>query len=166
MAWSPPCGQTSIWPAICCRYRTTNSAGLSGAKPTTMLTMPEVAVVLRRGARVALHEVGVARRRALEGALAEQVVHEGADVEPDLRPQRLVVRLEHHPLQAAIEALLDVEREPADRDVLVLAAEAVVAVHRARAPVDDAVREDADGVDAPWVDHAVLAVGEAAARRR
>ena len=35
--------------------------------------------------------------------------------------------------------------------------EVVVAVHRARAPVDDAVREDAQRVDGPRVDHPVLA---------
>ena len=32
----------SIWPAICWILMTTNSAGLSGAKPTTMLTMPRL----------------------------------------------------------------------------------------------------------------------------
>ena len=125
----------------------TNSAGLSGAKPTQMLTMPRLRSFWRGGLAVALDEVGVARRLPLEGALPEQVVHEGADVEADLRPERLVVGLEHHPLQAAVQALLDEQREPADRDVLVLAAEVVVAVHRPRAPVDDAVGEDAERVD-------------------
>ena len=70
-----------------------------------------VDVVLRGRLLVALDEVRLARRRALEGALAEQVLHEGADVEADLRPQRLVVRLEDHPLRAAIEALLDEQRQ-------------------------------------------------------
>ena len=86
-----------------------------------------VDVVLRRRLPVALDEVGLPRRPALEGALAEQVVHEGADVQADLRPQRLVVRLEDHPLRAAIQAFLDEEREPADRDVLPLRGQAVVA---------------------------------------
>ena len=33
---------TSTWPAICWILMTTNSAGLSGAKPTRMLTMPRL----------------------------------------------------------------------------------------------------------------------------
>ena len=37
---------------------------------------------------------------SLEGSLAEEVVHEGADVEPDLSPERLIVGLEDHPLRA------------------------------------------------------------------
>lgn len=32
----------SAWPAICCTLMITNSAGLSGAKPTTMFTMPRL----------------------------------------------------------------------------------------------------------------------------
>src|SRR5262245_32978065 len=71
---------------------------------------PLVDVALGRRRAVALHEVGVARRGALERALAEQVLHERADVEADLGPQRFVVGLEHRPLQAVEEAVLDVER--------------------------------------------------------
>src|SRR5690606_41506740 len=41
--------------------------------------------------------------RALECALPEQVVHERSDREPDLRPQRLVVGLEHGELRAAVQ---------------------------------------------------------------
>ena len=112
---------------------TTNSAGFSGAKPTTMLTT-QVDVVLGRRLAVALDEVGVARRRPLERALAEQVLHEGADVQPDLRPERLVVRLEHDPLGAAVQALLEEQGEPPDRDVLVLVRLDVGAAQRPRAP--------------------------------
>ena len=75
--------------------------------------------------------------RALERALAEQVLHEGADVEPDLRPQRLVVGLEHHPLRAAVEALLEEQRRAAHRDVLPFRGQQVGAVQRARAPDHD-----------------------------
>ena len=64
------------------------------------------------------------RRLALERALAEQVVHERADVEPDLRPQRLVVGLEHDPLGAAVEALLEEQREPPDGTYLYSSASA------------------------------------------
>src|SRR5207253_10655066 len=65
----------------------------------------EVDVGLRRRLAVALDEVGFLRRTTLERALAEQPLHEGADVQADLRPQRFVVRLEHDPLRAAVEAL-------------------------------------------------------------
>ena len=84
----------------------------------------EVDVVLRRRLGVALDEVRLARRRALERALPEQVVHERADVEPDLRPQRLVVRLEDDPLRAAEQRLLEEQRRAPDRQVLPLATRA------------------------------------------
>src|ERR1043166_9080631 len=83
---------------------------------------------------VALDEVGVARRRALERPLAEEAVHERAEVQADLRPERLVVRLEDHPLRAAVETLFEIERQAADRNVLPLRGQAVVALQRARAP--------------------------------
>src|SRR5215212_929474 len=53
-----------------------------------------VDVVLCGCLAVALDEVRLARARALERALSEQRLHERADVEPDLGPQRLVVALE------------------------------------------------------------------------
>jgi hypothetical protein len=59
-----------------------------------------VDVALGRGLLVALDEVGFLRRLALEGALAEEVVHEGADVQADLRPERLVIGLETTHLSA------------------------------------------------------------------
>src|SRR5262252_3669541 len=74
---------------------------------------PVVDVGLRRGLAAALDEVRILRRRALERALLEQRLHERADVQADLRPQRLVVRLEYHPLRAAEQALLDEQRQPA-----------------------------------------------------
>src|SRR5690348_303852 len=74
-----------------------------------------VDVVLRRRLAVALDEVGLLGRRPLEGALPEERVHERAAVESDLRPERLVVRLEDDPLRAAVQALLDVQREATDR---------------------------------------------------
>ena len=88
---------------------------------------------------VALHEVGFLRRLALEGALPEQVVHERADVEPDLRPERLVVRLEHHPLRAAVETFFEEERRAAHRNVFLFVGQPIGPAQRARAP-DDATR--------------------------
>src|SRR2546422_2188315 len=61
-----------------------------------------VHVILCRCLLVAFHEVRVAWGLAGKGALAKQTVHERADVEANLRPQRFVVRFEHHPLGAAI----------------------------------------------------------------
>ena len=66
----------------------------------------QVDVCLCRRLLVALHEVRLFWRRSLECALGEQAVHEGAHVEANLRPQRLVVWLENHPLRAAIKTLL------------------------------------------------------------
>src|SRR5687767_7944853 len=56
---------------------------------------PEVDVVLSGRLGVALDEVGVRGLLALERAAAEQAVHEGAGRKADLRPQRLVIRLEY-----------------------------------------------------------------------
>ena len=86
-------------------------------------------------------------------------MHEGADIEPDLRPQRLVVGFEHDPLGAAIETFLDEERRPAHRHVLPVGGERIGAVERARAPADVAVdREIAQAVDAERIERAVLEV--------
>src|ERR1043165_595240 len=71
-------------------------------------------LILRgRRLRVGLDEVGFARRAPGERALAEEAVHEGSGGEANLRPQRLVVRLEDGEAQAPHEALLDEEREAA-----------------------------------------------------
>src|SRR5689334_22020095 len=62
---------------------------------------------------------------ALEGALAEQVLHKSADVEANLGPERLIIWLEHHPLRAAIQALFDKQGRPTNRDVLPLRGESI-----------------------------------------
>jgi len=76
-------------------------------------------VVLRGGLAVAFDEAGLARRAPLEGALSEEVPHEGAHVEADLRPQRLVVGLDH-PLRSSEQALFDQQRESPRGHVLPL----------------------------------------------
>src|SRR4051812_22710754 len=76
-----------------------------------------VDVGLGGGLAAALDEERVARRRALERPLLEERLHERADVEADLGPERLVVGLEDDPLRAAEEALLDVEGQATDGDV-------------------------------------------------
>ena len=49
---------------------------------------PAIDVVLRRRGGVTFDDGSVARRGSLKRALAEKVVHERADIEPDLRPER------------------------------------------------------------------------------
>src|ERR1700737_4777967 len=63
----------------------------------------EIDVVLGGGFLVALDEIGVARRRALEGALTEKTLQKGTDIESYLRPERLVIRFEHDPLQGPVQ---------------------------------------------------------------
>src|SRR5262249_6223550 len=133
--------------------------GLERRKPDQDVDNTQIDVVLRGGLFVALDEVGFARRAPLKGALPEEVLHERANVEPDLRPKRLVVRLEDHPLRAAIKALFDEERRAPHWDVFPLGSQAVGAVQGARAPyhaTDDRKRPQA--VDAEWIQFAVFIV--------
>src|SRR5579864_1579077 len=62
----------------------------------------QVDVILGGSFLVALYKICVGRRHPLEGVLPEQVLHERAHVQPNLRPQWLVIGLEHDPLQRAI----------------------------------------------------------------
>src|ERR1700745_358555 len=80
--------------------------GLERCEADEHVENPEIDVVLGRRLAVALDEISVLRRRALERPLAEQTLHECSDVEPHLGPEWLVVRLEHHPLRTAVETLL------------------------------------------------------------
>src|ERR1051325_8485598 len=68
----------------------------------------EIDVILGGGLFIALDEVGVPWSRALERALPEQVVQKRTDIESNLRPERLVVRLENHPLQSSEKALFQI----------------------------------------------------------
>src|SRR3954470_22161617 len=116
-------------------------------------------VLVRRGLAVALDEVRLARGAALEGALAEERVQVRGRGQPDLLPQALVVGLEHDPLQATLEALLDMQREPSHRYVLPRAVERVGALQRARAPHQRAGGgEGAQTVDAERVEQSGLTV--------
>src|ERR1700722_12954510 len=97
-----------------------------------------VDVVLGVVVLVALDQVCLLGTSSLEHALAEQRVHERAHVEPDGGPQRLVVRLEHHPLGTAVQTLLDEQRCPADRQVLPLVGQQVGTAQRPGTPHDRA----------------------------
>ena len=138
----------------------TNSAGFKRGEADFDIDDAEVAIRLGGGLAVALHVEGFVGRGALEGALAEEAVHEGADVEPDVGPERLVVRLKHDPLGAAIERLLEEQGQPPDRDVFPFRADVVRAVHGARAPVHKTGDEGAGAVDAEFVEHAVFEIGQ------
>src|SRR6185295_17462117 len=117
-------------------------------------------IVLSCRLRIALHEISVPGFLSLERTLTEKVVHKCSDVESDLRVQRFVVRFKHNPLQTAIETLFDEESETADRDVFVFTREPVVAIHRSRSPVDDAVWKDSDRIDSAGIQDPVLVIRE------
>src|SRR5260370_11745849 len=99
----------------------------------------QVDVILCGGFLVALYKVCVSRRDPLEGVLPEQVLHEGAYVQANLRPQGLVIVLKHHPLQPTIQTLLDVEGRAPNRHVFPLGAQFIVALHAAGAPQHNSI---------------------------
>src|SRR5260370_33517333 len=118
-----------------------------------------VDVRLSGGFVVALHEIGLLRRRSLECALHEEVLHERSHVETDLRPQRRVVRFEDHPLRAAEQAFLHVERQAAHGNIFVIVGQLVGAEQRPRAPTDRSEnRKRTERVDAERIQNAVLAI--------
>src|SRR5688500_4155965 len=67
----------------------------------------QIDVVLRRGFFIAFDEIGLWGCFSLERPLSEKILHEGADIEPDLPPQSFVIGLEDHPLRSAVETLLE-----------------------------------------------------------
>src|SRR6266481_501982 len=70
------------------------------------------------GFSVAFHVERLLRRQPEERSRAPHVGQKRADVEPDLAPQRVVVRLEHDPLSALVDRFTQEEEEPSDADVL------------------------------------------------
>ena len=127
----------------------------------------QIDVVLGRGLLVALDEVSLARRRTLERTLPEEVVHERADVQTNLRPQSLVIRLEDHPLRAAIETFLDEQRRATDGNVFPFRCEAIIAHARARSPRHAACRRHGSkAIDAQLIQLAVLQIGQSHAQTR
>src|SRR5262249_9085870 len=53
---------------------------------------PEIDIVLRSGVLIALDEICLLRLLPLERTLAKQIMHKCSDIQPDLRPERLVIR--------------------------------------------------------------------------
>ena len=128
--------------------------------------MPWSMSVCGGGLAVALDEVGLLRRAALEGALAEQGLHEGADVEPDLRPQRRRRSARTRPIgcrdTGSPRCTARVRRTGT---YFHWSPCCVGAVERAGAPADRPVdREVAQAVERQRVEHAVLGVGERVAQ--
>ena len=56
----------------------------------------------------------------MERALPEEALHKCSDVEADLCPERLVVRLKDHPLRPAVKTFLEEERGAPHRNVFPL----------------------------------------------
>src|SRR5437660_721906 len=81
----------------------------------------------------------VSRRLALEGALPEEILHESTDVQANLCPKRLVVGLEHNPLQASVQALFEKEGHSPNGDIFPLGTTLLITLQRARSPHHGAV---------------------------
>src|SRR5262249_37980313 len=93
--------------------------------------------------------------RAEEHPLLPLDAQERADVAPHALPEIRVVRLEDHPLSAALDRLLQVVKQPADVQVT----PGWVSGERARAPHDaPATVELADAIDADRVELPMLTV--------
>src|SRR5215213_1388749 len=121
----------------------------------------QIDVVLSGRRFIALHEVSIARRRPLKSALAEEVLHESSDVQANLRPERLVIRLEDDPLGPAIEALFKEEDQTPYGHVLVVVGELVGAAQGARAPHDSpGDGKGPQAVDGYGVEHSVFRIGQ------
>ena len=109
-------------PVFCPLRIRTNSAGLTGAKPTTMLTIPclmSFRVVVEESH---LTKVDVLGGDTDEGAFSVQVVQEVADFESNPGPCWLLVGLENRPLRPQFDRLLQEKSRPPHRDVLSLRA--------------------------------------------
>src|SRR5260370_33931602 len=74
----------------------------------------EVAIALSRRFAVAFYEVSIPWRLTLECSLTKQLVHESTHVEANLRPERLVIGLENHPLKSPVKTFLHEQGEAAD----------------------------------------------------
>ena len=86
-----------------------------------------VHVALPRRFGVALYKVCFSRRSTLEGTLAEEVLHEGPDIEANLLPERFVIRFEYDPLRAAVEGFFYEQGQSAHRDVFPLGTNLIIA---------------------------------------
>ena len=102
---------------FCWMRKITNSAGLTGAMPISQIRRPLSMSSWAHGRAVADDVEGLVGGRALQRADPPLGDQEAADRLPDPRPQRLVVRLEDHPLRGLVDRLLDHEEQATHADV-------------------------------------------------
>jgi Penicillin binding protein transpeptidase domain len=110
--------------------------GARRGEPNDDRQNPRIDIRLRHRLPVALDEIRFAFGGALKRTLQEQRTHEHADVAAEPGPQALVVRLENSPLDSAVDALLEIQRQAADRNVFPLRVACVVSVECPGAPDD------------------------------
>ena len=150
-------GYADASPACWLILTTTNSAGFSGREAHQDVDHPGVDVGLGGRLGIAFDEERPVGRRALERALTKQRHHERADGQSQLRPKRFVVRFEHRPLDAVVDAGAQHDRGPAHRDVSPLGIggqRAGSEHHHTR------TRETPDDIDAYLIQVALLDVAE------
>ena len=145
----------------------TNSAGFTGATPTTQISRPLSMSVCVIVVRSHLTKNASSTLVPFERAVAPDQGQEVGDRAAHARPQRLGVGLEDHPLQAAVDRRLDEDQQPAHVDVLPvgIAGDDAAAVDADAAVV---VAEVADHVDVDRIrveDVVLLLVEDAAAGR-
>ena len=105
-------------PAYWLKRKTTNSAGFTGASPTSIMSCPRSRTSSRIVLGVALDEERLGPAYAPNSMPSRQQPMRNEVTSRRTRAQRsLVVRLEHDPLRAAIDGLLDVVEQPAHVDV-------------------------------------------------
>src|SRR5262249_52463080 len=121
---------------------------------------PKVDVVLRGGFLITFHEVSIAWFCPLEGTLPEKVVHESTNVQPNLRPEGLVIGLKNDPFETLEEAFFDKKGGAAHGNVLPFARLLIRTFESTRAPAYISVyREVSQHVNPQRVQSAVLQVG-------
>ena len=122
--------------------------GTEGSEADLDVDAVVVDVGLSRRGGIAFYEEGLLRVTTLQGALLPEVGEERRDRETDGGPEGRTVGFEDDPWKAGVEALLEVDEETADVDVLELESLVVCACGGASSPYDGAVGgKAADGVD-------------------
>src|SRR3984893_1051352 len=127
----------------------------------------QVYIVLGGSFFIALNEVGIFRRGALKRTLAEKIVHEGADVKANLRPERFVVWFKYYPLSTAIKTLFNVERGASYWNIFPLGGKPIIPLKRSSAPNHStACRKSAQTVNTQRVQFTVFGISERHAQLR
>src|SRR5436190_19535137 len=118
-------------------------------------------VILSSSGRVTSHEKSLLWFHSLKRGLAPKRTKKVIEARPQRRPQRLIIRLEHRPLRAAIQTLLKIQGQAPHRDVLPFARSRVRAVERASAPDQISLPgEVAQHIDAQRIESGALGRGD------